>query len=84
MGAIKREMNNIRWFWFAIGYQCVFAYVAALMIYQFGSFIVTGAFGIGTIVAAALLIALLYLLFRPARRESLIFHGKGNAVWAQR
>lgn len=84
MGAIKREMNNIRWFWFAIGYQCVFAYVAALMIYQFGSFIVTGAFGIGTIVAAVLLIALLYLLFRPARRESLIFHGKGNAVWAQR
>lgn len=84
MGAIKREMNNIRWFWFAIGYQCVFAYVAALMIYQFGSLFITGAFGIGTFVAAALLIALLYLLFRPARRESLIFHGKGNAVWAQR
>lgn len=84
MGAIKREMNNIRWFWFAIGYQCVFAYVVALMIYQFGSLIITGTFGIGTIVAAALLIALLYLLFRPTRRESLTFHGKGNAIWAQR
>lgn len=84
MGAIKREMNNIRWFWFAIGYQCVFAYVTALMIYQFGSLIITGTFGIGTIVAAALLTALLYLLFRPVRRESLTFHGKGNAVWAQR
>lgn len=84
MGAIKREMNNIRWFWFAIGYQCVFAYVAALMIYQFGSLIISGTFGIGTIVAAALLLALLYLLFRPVRRESLILHGKGNAVWAQR
>lgn len=84
MGAIKREMNNIRWFWFAIGYQCVFAYVVALMIYQFGSLITAGTFGIGTIVAVALLIALLYLLFRPTRRESLIFHGKENAVWAQR
>ncbi len=84
MGAIKREMNNIRWFWFAIGYQCVFAYVTALMIYQFGSLIISGAFGIGTIVAGVLLIVFLYLLFRPARRESLIFYGKGNAVWAQR
>lgn len=84
MGAIKREMNNIRWFWFAIGYQCVFAYVTALMIYQFGSLIILGTFGIGTIVAAVLLIVFLYLLFRPARRESLIFYGKGNAVWAQR
>lgn len=84
MGAIKREMNNIRWFWFAIGYQCVFAYVVALMIYQFGSLIITGTFGIGTIVAAALLIVLLYLLFRPTRRESLTSHGKGNAIWAQR
>lgn len=84
MGAIKREMNNIRWFWFAIGYQCVFAYVVALMIYQFGSLLISGTFGIGTIVAAALLIALLYLLFRPTRRESLTFHGKGNAIWAQR
>lgn len=84
MGAIKREMNNIRWFWFAIGYQCVFAYVTALMIYQFGSLIITGTFGIGTIVAAALLTALLYLLFRPVRRKSMTFHGKGNGVWAQR
>ncbi|MCI8365319.1 MAG: ferrous iron transporter B [Eubacterium sp.] len=84
MGAIKREMNNIRWFWFAIGYQCVFAYVAALMIYQFGSLLISGTFGIGTIVAAALLLALLYLLFRPVRREPLTLHGKGNAVWAQR
>lgn len=84
MGAIKREMNNIRWFWFAIGYQCIFAYVTALMIYQFGSLFISGTFGIGTIAAVILFIALLYLLFRPARRESLILHGKGKAIWAQR
>ena len=51
MGAIKREMNNTKWFWFAIGYQCILAYVAAMCIYQIGTLITTGAFGIGTIIA---------------------------------
>ena len=51
MGAIKREMNNAKWFWFAIGYQCGLAYVVSLCIYQIGTLITTGAFGIGTVVA---------------------------------
>lgn len=69
MGAIKSEMNHRKWFWFAIGYQCVFAYVIALIIFWFGSLFLSGTFGIGTIVAAALLVLLLYLLFRPARKR---------------
>ena len=65
MGAIKREMNNIKWFWFAIGYQTVLAYVVSLCVYQIGNLFATGAFGIGTIVAVLLVIGFLYLLFRP-------------------
>lgn len=84
MGAIKREMNNTKWFWFAIGYQCVFAYVIALIIFQLGSLFLAGTFGIGTVVAVALLLVLLYLLFRPAKKENALFSGKGNAAWAQR
>ncbi|MCH5259986.1 MAG: ferrous iron transport protein B [Lachnospiraceae bacterium] len=67
MGAIKREMNNARWFWFAIGYQCILAYIVALCIYQLGSFFTGGGFGIGTAVALLLVIGFLYLLFRPYR-----------------
>ena len=69
MGAIKREMNNAKWFWFAIGYQCVLAYVVALCIYQIGTLITTGAFGVGTVVAFLLIIGLLYLLFRPYKER---------------
>ncbi|MDD7333894.1 MAG: ferrous iron transport protein B [Lachnospiraceae bacterium] len=69
MGAIKREMNNAKWFWFAIGYQCVLAYVIALCIYQIGTLITTGAFGVGTVVALLLIIGLLYLLFRPYKER---------------
>ena len=65
MGAIKREMNNAKWFWVAIGYQCVLAYVVSLCIYQIGTLITTGAFGVGTVVAFLLVIGILYLLFRP-------------------
>lgn len=65
MGAIKREMNNAKWFWFAIGYQTVLAYCASLCIYQIGTLITTGAFGIGTVVAFIIVIGFLYLLFRP-------------------
>lgn len=69
MGAIKREMNNAKWFWFAIGYQCGLAYVVSLCIYQIGTLITTGTFGIGTAVAILLIIGILYLLFRPYKES---------------
>ena len=65
IGAIKREMNNAKWTWFAIGYQCCFAYVIALMINQFGGAF-TGSLNIlGLIVAIALLVGIIYMLFKP-------------------
>ena len=70
MGAIKREMNNAKWFWFAIGYQCGLAYVVSLCIYQIGTLFTTGAFGFGTVVAFLLVIGFLYLLFRPYKESS--------------
>jgi ferrous iron transport protein B len=65
IGAIKREMNNRKWTWFAIGYQCGFAYLIALMINQFGGWFIGAGSIIGTIVAVAVLVFLLYMLFRP-------------------
>jgi ferrous iron transport protein B len=80
MGAIKREMNNAKWFWFAIGYQCGLAYVVSLCIYQIGTLITTGSFGIGTVVAFLLVIGFIYLLFRPYREsEELKVNVKGMA-----
>ena len=77
MGAIKREMNNVKWFWFAIGYQCGLAYVVALCIYQIGTLITTGAFGLGTVAALVFIAAILYLLFRPYKESnSLSFNGE--------
>ena len=70
MGAIKREMNNAKWFWFAIGYQCGLAYVASLCIYQIGTLLTGGGFGIGTVVAFVLVAAFLYLLFRPYKESN--------------
>ena len=64
MGAIKREMNNAKWTWAAIGYMCLWAYVLALIVYQLGSLFTGGSFGLGTIVAVALLAGIIYLLFR--------------------
>ena len=69
MGAIKREMNNPKWFWFAIGYQCGLAYIVSLCIYQIGTLITTGAFGVGTVVAFLLVAAFIYLLFRPYKES---------------
>ena len=69
MGAIKREMNNAKWFWFAIGYQCLLAYLVALCIFQFGTLFTGGGFGIGTVAAIVILIGFLYMLFRPYKRE---------------
>lgn len=70
MGAIKREMNNSKWFWIAIGYMTCFAYLTALVIYQIGGLIVgeTG-FGIFTIIAILVVIGFLYLLFRPSKEN---------------
>ena len=64
IGAIKREMNNAKWTWFAIGYQCIFAYVIALIVYQLGLLFAGAGFGVGTAVAFVLLAALVYLLVR--------------------
>jgi len=65
MGAIKREMNNMKWFWAAIGYQCGFAYIVSLCIYQWGM-LFSGNFGAGTVAAFLLTAAFLYLLLCPS------------------
>lgn len=70
MGAIKREMNNIKWFWFAIGYQCVFAYVIAFMVFQFGSIFAGGLNVIGLIFAVAVLAFMIYMLVRPYKEAT--------------
>ncbi len=66
IGAIKREMNNAKWTWFAIGYQTALAYAVSFCIYQLGIFIQGEAFGLGTVFALLVLLGFLYLLFRPA------------------
>lgn len=73
MGAIKREMNNIKWFWTAIGYQTLFAYAASLCIYQIGSLITGAGFGIWTAVAFLVLAAFIYLLVRPAGKAAKLY-----------
>lgn len=79
MGAIKREMNNAKWFWFAIGYQCGLAYLVSLCIYQIDTLITTGAFGVGTVVAFIIVVGFIYLLFRPYKESSSLNVG-GKAV----
>ena len=70
IGAMKREMNNAKWTWFAIGYQCGFAYAIALMVNQFGSAF-TGHLNIfGLIAAAAVLAFMLYMLFKPYKEAT--------------
>ncbi len=70
MGAIKREMNNIKWFWFAIGYQTALAYVVSLCVYQIGNLILTRAFGFWTVVSFFVVAGFLYFLIRPYREHS--------------
>ena len=70
MGAIKREMNNTKWFWFAIGYQCLFAYVVSLCVYQIGMLVTGGGFGIFTVVAILLIVGMIYLLCRPYKEST--------------
>ena len=77
MGAIKREMNNAKWFWFAIGYQCLLAYLVSLCIFQFGTLFTGGGFGIGTVAAIVILIGFLYMLFRPYKESTSL---KANTV----
>ena len=70
IGAIKREMNNAKWTWFAIGYQCGFAYVIGLMINQFGNLFAGSANILGVIVAVILLAGLIYMLCRPYKEAT--------------
>lgn len=77
MGAIKREMNNTKWFLFAIAYQTGLAYIVALCIYQIGTLIINGTFGAGTVVAIIFILAFIYLLFRPYKEsKGLNYSGK--------
>lgn len=69
MGAIKREMNNIKWFWFAIGYQCGLAYLVSLCVYQIGMLFGTGVFSFWTIIAFGIVGGFIYLLFRPYKES---------------
>ncbi|MEQ2493092.1 ferrous iron transporter B [Ruminococcoides intestinale] len=70
MGAIKREMNNIKWFWFAVGYQCVFAYAISFMVFQFGSIFAGGINVIGLIFAVAVFAFMIYMLVRPYKEAT--------------
>ena len=70
IGAIKREMNSRKWTWFAIGYQCVFAYVIALMINQFGGLFTGNANILGVIVAVLLLAGIIYMLCKPYKEAT--------------
>ena len=70
IGAIKREMNNAGWTWFAIGYQCGFAYVIALMINQFGNLFTGNADLLGVVAAAAFLAGMVYMLFKPYKEAT--------------
>ena len=69
IGAIRREMNNSKWTWFAIGYQCVFAYVVALIVFQLGKLFSGAGFGVGTVAAIVLLAALIYMVVRKNRYD---------------
>ena len=70
IGAIKREMNNAGWTWFAIGYQCGFAYVIALMINQFGNLFTGNANLLGVVAATAFLAGMVYMLFKPYKEAA--------------
>ncbi len=83
MGAIKREMNNTKWFWTAIGYQCAVAYAVSLCIYQLGTFFTTGQIGIGTIISVIIVAGMLYLLLRPYPKNRLHQAGRNKMAGAK-
>jgi ferrous iron transport protein B len=70
MGAIKREMNNPKWFWFAISYQCGFAYLVGLVVNQIGNAFAGNVNVIGLVVAIAIIVFGIYMLFRPYKEAS--------------
>ena len=72
IGAIRREMNNPKWTWFAIGYQCLLAYVVSFIIYQLGSMFTGSGNIVGTIIAVALIGIIGYLLFRPYKNKETV------------
>ncbi|MGN1003063.1 MAG: nucleoside recognition domain-containing protein, partial [Oscillospiraceae bacterium] len=80
IGAIRREMNSAKWTWFAIGYQCGFAYVIALMINQFGGAFTGNLNIVGLIAALACLALMLYMLFRPYKEATRLSAGKKTAA----
>ena len=82
IGAIKREMNNTRWTLIAVGYQTVFAYAVSLCVYQFGTLLTGGGFGIGTIAAVAVAAGFLWLLTRPDPQKKKAFKVTGSPVAA--
>ena len=77
IGAIKREMNSAKWTWFAIGYQCVFAYASAFVVYQLGMLFTGAGNVLGSIIAFAIVAFALYMLFRPYKESETL---KASAV----
>lgn len=82
MGAIKREMNNIKWFWFAVGYQTGLAYVVSLCVYQLGTLISGGGFSFWSVIAFLLVLGFIYLLFRPYRESKTLKTDMGRMAKA--
>lgn len=72
IGAIRREMNSAKWTWFAIGYQCVFAYSVSLMVYQLGMTFTGNMNVLGTLAAAIILAIMLYMLFKPYKEVNIL------------
>ena len=83
MGAIKREMNNTKWFFIAIGYQTGLAYIVSLCVYQIGTLFTEGVFGIGTVVAVLLVAGFIYLLFRPYKESKVLNVNLGRIAGAK-
>ena len=77
IATMAQQMQSRKWFWFAIGYQCLLAYLVSLCIFQFGTLFTGGGFGIGTVAAIVILIGFLYMLFRPYKESTSL---KANTV----
>lgn len=82
MGAIKREMNDKKWFFAAIGYQTGLAYAVSLCVYQIGAFVTEGVFGAWTVAAILLMAGFVWLLFRPYKESKKLDINMKSAVGA--
>ena len=80
IGAIKREMNSVKWTWFAVGYQCGFAYAVSLAVYQFGMLFMGEGNPVGVIAALAVVIFMLFMLFRPYSEAKTLSAKKARSV----